>query len=52
MPDPNLVSILAFGAFLVLGGLLDIGWRRRTEDAAPPGFDPAPAEPESLRQDL
>jgi hypothetical protein len=30
MPDSNLVTLLALGAFLVLGGLVDIGWRRRT----------------------
>jgi hypothetical protein len=28
--DANFVPLLALGAFLVLGGLVDIGWRRRT----------------------
>jgi hypothetical protein len=28
--DSNLVPLIALGAFLVLGGLVDIGWRRRT----------------------
>ena len=30
MLDPNFATILAVGVFLVLGGLVDIGWRRRT----------------------
>ncbi len=28
--DPEFVTLLAIGAFLVVGGLFDIGWRRRT----------------------
>jgi hypothetical protein len=28
--EPNFVTMLAIGAFLVVGGLFDIGWRRRT----------------------
>jgi hypothetical protein len=28
--DPNFATLLAIGAFLVVGGLFDIGWRRRT----------------------
>jgi hypothetical protein len=28
--EPDFVTMFAIGTFLVLGGLFDIGWRRRT----------------------